>query len=173
MSCGTGPWIVRKNIYFLYEQPVTLNVENNKLIKTNGYYIQTGKLEKNNTSSRSVLIFYSNGYFMSFNVDDKTYNNKLKHNDFRYIKELDWYKIENDSLTLEYFGNSNMEMCTSVFYKRGIIVNDTMLRIATDQYPNNTYNYKFVKDDNIPKYQNLAKYLNKKWYKQKIHISRK
>ena len=57
-SCGTGPWLLRKNVYQTYKEDVyNLPIRS---LKTDGYYLQVGELPPR-VSYRDAIIFYGNG----------------------------------------------------------------------------------------------------------------
>ncbi|RZJ71776.1 hypothetical protein [Flavobacterium sp.] len=174
LGCKSGPWFLRPKIYKTYAMPIYQDNSTTRL-RTDGYYLQQGELHPNH-SFRAYLIFTDKGYVISGNIIDDNIEQRIKE-EFAdretYKTSHDWYRVEKDSLFIEFFGNAATDMVSSVFYKTGKIKSAEELEIRFDDAHDLLYNYKFVKSDKLPNVKNTASYLDKKWYNEKLHLERK
>lgn len=173
-SCGTGPWFMPKNSYKTYKESIYLNPSDS--LKNNGYYIQIGELQPN-VHYREAIIFLNNGYTTNFRLDESELNKEIKSKitatkDSLFIT-LDWWKINNDSLTIEHFADPNFEMVTDNYFQKGRIINDSLIELKYEDSKLSPIIYKFIKTDSLPKIKNIGRYLIKKWYSENKHLSRK
>lgn len=174
-SCGTGPWIIRKKLYEVYQEPVFKNDNNNKL-RNDGIYILREHLQ-NDKKSKKFLDFQSNGYVVSGSI---LKNENLDIQQTFTLKDgqifdhgMHWYKVSADSLIIEYYGANRNMMQTSVFHQRGLIHSDGSLELVFDDLPDKNYLYDFVEIDSVPNFENQESYIRQKWYLNNIHESRK
>lgn len=172
ISCGTGPWIISKKM-LLYKLPVLkFDSLNHSNLKMDGVYIEYGDLRQR-SNCRDVYVFSKNGYLISSFLEDKfikdSIDNHLKKIS-NHKRDVDWYRINNDSLEIEYFCANKNEMITWVYYEKGKIINDSIFNLQ-DEYGKVRY-FKLYKKLNFD-FNNKSSYLNKKWYKEGLHESRK
>lgn len=163
-GCGTGPWYIQKNLYNLYKEPIYQN--SNIKLKTDGFYAQISDSEIIDYS-KDILVFNDKGYCVSMNYD--TLQNLIK-NKKTIQKELDWWQIENDSITIENYGETKRQMTTMVYWYKGKVLNDSLIEIKlanqidSKYYKIKTLKYKFILTDEIPELKNKARYYSKEWY---------
>jgi hypothetical protein len=168
-NCGTGPWYIQREIYETYKEPIYQNP--NFEIRTDGFYSKTNDSLKINYSE-NIIIFDSKGYCSSI-----SYNQMEEHIKSRLpiTEDLDWWKIKNDSIIIENYGETKRLIKTSVWWNKGKILNDSIFEIA---YQDKNYKYKslkyiFVQSNEIPDLKNKARYLETDWYESKLNINRK
>lgn len=173
-SCGTGPWFMNKKVYQTFKENIYSSPSGS--IRTDGYYLQVGELHPRD-SYRDVIIFYDNGYTTSFRLDeDKLENeiiNKIIQNKDIIFVDLDWWKVHNDSLIIEHYGETKKDMLTSNYYERGRIINDTMIELKYDDSPYLPVKFRFIKTNSLPKVTNKGRYLKKNWYNDGLNNNRK
>ena len=168
-SCGTSPWFINKKLYSVYKNPISTTPKHN--ISTDGYYIIASDTVKPYLD-RNILLFDNYGYCTSLTQEELD-NYILKQTPI--TKDLDWYLVENDSLLIENYSDFKRQMYSSVWWHKGLILNDSTITV---QYFDNNYSkeqikYKFIKKIDIPCLMNRAPYSKKKWYKSKLHQTRK
>lgn len=173
-SCGTGPWIIRKKLYEVYQEPVYKNDGNNSL-RDDGVYILREHLQ-NDTKSKNFLNFQINGYMVSGSVVQNknlgTQQSFTNGDSQFFVHAHNWFKVNSDSLIIEYYGSNKNMMETWVFHQRGLIHPDGSLELVFEDLPDRKYIYDFVEVDSLPNFQNQESYKRKKWYSKNIHPSR-
>jgi len=90
-------------------------------------------------------------------------------------KELDWWKVENDSIIFENYGENTRLIKTMAWWHKGKIITDSLIEVAyqDDYYQYDAMKYKFVETSKIPELTNKARYFAKDWYKSNLDVSRK
>jgi len=172
-SCGTGPWFINKKIYQTYKENIYASPIHR--IKTNGYYLQVGALHPR-ISYRDILIFYENGYSISFRLKEKELQseikNKITQNKDTIVANLNWWKIYGDSLSIEHYAETKRDMVTWNYYRKGRTLNDTLIELKyRESYP--PVKFRFVQTDALPKVINKGRYLKKNWYIDQLNTDRK
>ena len=174
-SCGTGPWIVKKNLYTVYKKPIYENNANSHL-RNDGLYILREHLI-NDTKSKSFLKFQTHGYTVSGaivkNKNLNTEQNFTPEDSQFFVHGHHWFKVSSDSIIIEFCGANKNMMQTWVFHKRGLIESDGSLGLSFEDLPKKIYRYDFVEMDSLPSFKNQESYKRKKWYLKNIHPSRK
>ncbi len=168
-GCGTGPWYIQKNLYNTYKEPLYQNSDIK--FRTDGFYAQVRDSE-NIDYSTNILVFNVKGYSVSMNYAEL--QNLIKNK--KSIKaELDWWKIKNDSIIIENYGETKRLIKTMVWWYKGKVLNDSIIEIAyqDDNYKYSVLKYKFIESDNIPELENEGRYSTKKWYLSKLNETRK
>lgn len=168
-GCGTGPWYIQKNAYNTYKTPVYQDAD--LKLRTNGFYAQLSD-SLNVDYSKNILVFNDKGYCASVKI--KELQNLIKSQK-SIDKELDWWKIKNDSIIIENYRETKKLIKTMVWWHKGKILNDSIIEIAyqDNNYKHKAIKYKFVKSDKIPEMKNKARYFTKKWYLSNLNESRK
>src|SRR5690554_1562469 len=171
-SCGTGPWIVRKNIYKTYKEP--LYKKNNYKFKTDCYYLQIGELTQRN-NFRKLLVFFKDGYITSIRLSDKNLENELDKLKKTSIIDvgLDWWRIKEDSIIIEHYVEQKIEMMTWNSFEKGRFLNDSIIELQYEDSHFKPKQYLFIKSDSLPVFVNTGRYLKKEWYWENLHESRK
>lgn len=170
-SCGTGPWIVRKNIYKTYKEPVYN--KNKYKLRTDGYYIQLGELSER-SSVRELIVFLDEGYVTDVWLNNKNFKDELNKfkNTTTINTDLNWWKVDGDSIVIEHYAEQKIEMWTWNFFERGRFLNDSIIELQYEDSPYNSIKYKFVQSDSLPVFINTGRYLEKEWYRKGLHKSR-
>ncbi len=168
-GCGTGPWYVQKNLYQVYKEPIYQNSD--LKIRTDGFYAQISD-SLNADYDKSIIVFNDKGYcvFLRFNQLQRLIDSKMP-----IEKELDWWKVKNDSIIIENYGETTRLIKTMIWWHKGEILNDSVIEIAyqDDHYKYDGKKYKFIESKKIPKLKNKTRYFRKEWYKDKLNESRK
>ena len=167
--CGTGPWYVKKEIYNTYKEPIYQNADFE--IRTDGFYARTNDSLKLNYSE-NIIIFDNKGYSVSIDYSEMA---KLIETQQPINEDLDWWKVKNDSIIIENYGETKRLIKTSVWWYKGKILNDSTFEIG---YQDQNYKYKplkyqFVQLNDIPELKNKARYFGTDWYESKLNINRK
>lgn len=168
-GCGTGPWYIQKNLYSIYKEPVYQNSDIK--FRTDGFYAQISDSE-NVEYSKSILVFDHKGYCVSMSYDQL--QNLIKNKKAIEAK-LDWWKINNDSIIIENYGETKRLMKTMVWWHKGKVFNDSIIEMAyqDDSYIYSVLKYRFIKSENIPELKNNARYFTKEWYLFNLNEVRK
>ena len=165
---------MNKKVYQTYKQDIYSSASDS--IRTDGYYLQIGDLNPR-VSYRYAIIFYCKGYTTRLRLEENTLQNQIKTkitNNFETsFIELDWWKINNDSLVIEHYGENKRDMVTWNFYERGKILNDSLIELKYDDSHYPPIKFKFVRTDSLPKIENNGRYLKKAWYIEQLNKKRK
>ncbi len=167
-SCGTGPWYIQKDLYQVYKEPI---VSNSTIpFRTNGFYAQITDVDSVDYS-KNILIFDNNGYCIWTNYEESI---KSMDNIIYIEAELDWWKINNDSIIIESYGETKRLIKTMVWWYKGRLVNDSIIELSyqDDYYRMDALRFRFIESDVIPKLRNVARYMSKEWYKSNLDASR-
>lgn len=162
----TRSLFINKSSYSLYKMPVVENENDKNNLKTDGYYLE---IEKPNRT-RDAKIFFKNGYVASLYDDDIEFKSKLKSNQSFSLK-MKWYILKKDSIIIEGFGENPNEIDTYSYKYYGTINGDT-LNLSFEN-SGEIQSYIFVQDSSMPKLINNGRYIDKKWYNENLHYSRK
>ena len=145
-------------------------------LNTNGYYLQVGELPPR-VHFRNAIIFYKNGYTTSFRLSDRELESEIKtkitQNKGIILKDLNWWKIHNDSLIIEHYAEMKIEMVTSNYFEKGKVINDSLIELKFDDSPYDPIKYRFIATDSLPIIKNKGRYLKKGWYINRINENRK
>jgi hypothetical protein len=82
-----------------------------------------------------------------------------------------WFSLKKDSIIIECFGENPNEIATYSFKYYGNIKEDSLS--LSYENSNEIKYYKFIKDSNLPKLINVSRYVDKKWYQENLHYSRR
>ena len=112
-GCGTGPWYIQKKLYNTYKEPIYQNSD--LKFRTDGFYAQLS-VSKKNDYSKNILIFNNKGYSVS-----------LSHNELQNLiktqktidASLDWWRIKNDSIIIEKYGETKRLIKSMVWWHKG------------------------------------------------------
>lgn len=169
--------------FTVYKKPVKIE---GKSFRTDGYYVPVD-------SKYHVFCFFENGLMKSHvtwadqnfweNPDDavKTF---YKPQMLTTQESYGGYRIKGDTLSLQYFNRSNVDVyARSVYDVKGIIVNDTTLKIISEKAfiessgsPNELLDQPVILrfyESSIKPDSSQAWFLPKPWYHKELHDSRK
>ena len=168
-GCGTGPWYIQKNLYNLYKTPIYQVAD--LQLKTNGYYSLISDSTQLTYFNR-YLVFNNKGYCVF--LDEKELEN-LMVSSKPIFKELNWWKVKNDSIIIEHYGETKRLIKTLVYWHRGKILSDSIIGIG---YQENNYimkplKYRFIQNKQIPELINDSRYLKKDWYTANLNEQRR
>lgn len=173
-SCGTGPWFMNKKVYRTFKEDIYTFPQDS--LNTNGYYLQVGELPPR-VHFRNAIIFYKNGYTTNFRLSDGELESEIKTKITQkkgvILKDLNWWKIRNDSLIIEHYAEMKIEMVTSNYFEKGNVINDSLIKLKFEDSPYAPVTYKFIATDSLPIIKNKARYLKKGWYINSINENRK
>ena len=165
--------MLRKNVYQTYKEDVyNLPIRS---LKTDGYYVQVGELPLR-VSYRDAIIFYGNGYAASFRLLDRELDQEIKtkitSNKDTLWKDLNWWKVQKDSLIIEHYFETKRRMTTWNAFQKGSIHNDSTIELhsGTTDPP---VRFQFIETDDLPIVRNTGRYLKKEWYRDQLHKKRK
>lgn len=159
------------NGFDIYKMPIEQNPKF-ALRVNNGYY------SSGNKSYSGGRYFFLNGKTKSGIYDN---NNDLFLSGFSIKEHWAEYMIIDDTILIQKFNYHTSELCKRwVFETKGLITSDTTYLILS------TYDYRFKRTeihdppilmtfvpDTIRPDSTVAWYLNKSWYKNQVHNSRK
>ena len=170
-NCGTGPWFIAKNKLKVYRLPI-YDGDSYLDLNYDGFYVETNSLPKD-VHVRKVIIFNENGYCFDLHFDQSNsiqdIKNKIEGIDNFNLEYMNWYMVRNDTIVIQHFLKSDLEMTTGTLNYSGKILNSGELIITEN---NGVKRYEFVESDNISSVINGI-YLKKKWYKENLHPERK
>ncbi|MBU2554927.1 MAG: hypothetical protein KKF98_10750 [Bacteroidetes bacterium] len=173
-SCGTAPWFINKKEFQTYKEDIY--TFSNIPIRTNGYYLQVGDLHPR-VSYRDAIIFFENGYTTSFWLLERNFKSeiitKITCRKDTLWTDLDWWKVQYDSLIIEHYGENGIDIVTSNYFERGKILNDTLIELKFDDSPYPPVKFRFIETDSLPIVKNKGRYLKKDWYNNKLNENRK
>lgn len=166
-SCGTGPWFIQNNLYHIYKEPICKDSEFR--IRTDGYYqlFDSTKVDY----YKNIIVFNIKGYCTFLSHSD--IQNLIKTNE-PIVAELDWWKINNDSIIIENYGENKRLIKSVVWWHKGRVLNDSIFEIVyqDDYYKYEPVKYEFVQFDKIPELKNEARYIGKNWYESKLKMNK-
>lgn len=168
IACSRSLFI-NKNVYSIYKMPVIEKANEKSNLKTDGYYLEIENPKKRISGPEAIIIL-KNGYVAQFYDFKSEIENKLKSNQNLNV-EMAWYSLKKDSIIIEYFGENPNEIATYSFKYYGNINGDSLS--LSYENSNEIKYYKFIKDSNLPKLINVSRYVDKKWYRENLHYSRK
>jgi hypothetical protein len=167
-----------------YSLPIT-DANSTSSLKTNGLYISD--------NGKAAFYLYKNGKVKilgpSFSLVDKKFwvgPNKVirERENMLYANSKEWwgdYVIAYNTITIQWFNRTNQELYKrEVFVAQGKVINDSTIDINLDYCPKG--NLVFMKGGScILRFYSLspkpdstkAWFNNKKWYKTKLHSSRR
>jgi hypothetical protein len=165
---------MNKKVYQTYKENIYISASDS--IKTDGYYLQLGELHPR-VNYRKAIIFYDNGYTIGLRLSESKLEDDIKtkitHIKDSLLRELDWWKVNNDSLIIEHYGETNRDMVTWNYFERGKVLNDTLIELRYDDSSYKPIKFKFIKFDSLPKFKNKGRYLKKDWYHENLNENRK
>ena len=180
-SC-INPINCRKH-FTVYKEPI-FESEINYPIRTDGVFISTNQ--------KGAFALYKSGMakFIGSNVPiDGNFWSYPEVNFYQIEEQIDFiekegaghFQISNDTITIQTFSLANDQLCRrSVYETKGIILNDTTIRVFTDYsfwfdyelIKEQSNIYKLYKTEHKPD-STLAWFNKKWWYKRNLHESRK
>jgi hypothetical protein len=179
-SACAGIYPCRKQ-FNVYKDPIL--VSNTEIpIRTNGLYVSTNLSGSfflfDNGYTKTVSSIGPNGMSFWENPESEIHDLQLILNSFE--REV-WgqYKICNDTIVIQTFG-LNDQMCRrSVYETRGVILNDSIIKVFSDY--SYWFDYELIEEYNIYRlYKTEQKpdtskawFNNKWWYKRNLHESRR
>lgn len=149
----------------------------NQLIRTDGYYLEIDSVI--GIGHKSIYVFLENGYVMNRLISvkykdlKKEISKKIKRPNDTIYQSLNWWRVENDSLSIEIFGDIPYDIISSKWMERGKIINDALIELDNEGDSMGVVKYEFVKCDSMIRIINDAGYMNKKWYLDNLHEDRK
>jgi hypothetical protein len=181
-SCGIGP--VKWEGFTNYKFPIC----DDKLpIKIDGIYVEVKDTLSKNIGIRNVFFLYENGKCYNYSINRDFWmnpnkvllNSKKTLSNLNYHKDLGEYKIVNDTINFQTFGENNNEVYSKwIVEDKAIITSDTTFTIVSwysylgDDFLKEERKFQLFRTKIKPDSSNFF-YKKKKWYLKKVHNSRK